>query len=325
MASPLTAVSLFSGCGGFDFGAQRAGIEIVWANDIDARAAQAYRSLLPSVPFHEGDIRKVERFQRADVLIGCYPCTGFSQAAKRRNAKLEDRDLKKNPTNFLFQEFLRAVRQVMPKFLFVENVRGMLSASGGWFFGEQIRRFEESGYRMTHKLLDASHYGVPQARKRVFLVGVREDLHNAGFRYSFPEATHGPKAGENAPPLITLEDAIGDMEEWPEGEFNTKPFHGHYLTRNRKKMWSDPSYTIVAHEDHVTLHPSGEPMKRIGTDHWVLQGDLNRRLSWKECAVLQDLPLSIAPGGTLKDKYRVVGNSVPPKLGEVLLGPILAA
>src|SRR5687767_5631634 len=77
----LTAVSLFSGCGGFDWGAVTAGVKIIWANDCDKYAAAAYKSLFPDVPFHEGDISEVEKFPEADILIGCYPCTGFSEAA----------------------------------------------------------------------------------------------------------------------------------------------------------------------------------------------------------------------------------------------------
>ena len=98
MSKPLTAVSLFSGCGGFDWGAAQAGVKIIWANDCDPAAAAAYRSLFPAVKFHEGDIREVEEFPKADVLIGCYPCTGFSEAAKRNTPHSnKERDLRENP------------------------------------------------------------------------------------------------------------------------------------------------------------------------------------------------------------------------------------
>ena len=109
----------------------------------------------------------------------------------------------------------------------------------------------------------------------------------------------------------------------PVGEYAITPFHGHYLTRNRKQSWDKPSYTIVAHADHVPLHPGGEPMKKIGVDQWELCGDFNRRLSWKECAILQGLPDNIAPEGQLKDKYRVVGNAVPPVFAKAIIKPIV--
>ena len=74
---PATAVSLFSGCGGFDWGVKQSGIEIIWANDIDPHAAHAYKGLFPDVKFTLGDVREVTTFPEADILIGCYPCTGF--------------------------------------------------------------------------------------------------------------------------------------------------------------------------------------------------------------------------------------------------------
>lgn len=319
MPNKITAVSLFSGCGGFDYGAQQAGLEIIWANDIDPHAAAAYRALLPDVKFKEDDIRNIETFPEADVLIGCYPCTGFSMAARRRGKKLEERDLRSNSDNYLYKEFLRALAQIKPKYLFVENVKGMLTAAGGWFLNQQIKGFEEAGYRVKYEPLNARDFGVAQTRKRVFIVGVREDISN-DFEYEFPEPIHGPEGNK---PEVVLEDVIGDMELWPEGEYSTKEFHGHYLTRNRKRSWEEPSYTIVAHAHHVTLHPMGEPMKNIGKDQWVLQGEDNRRLSWRECAAIQALPPETVPSGQLEDKYRVVGNAVPPPLGKVLLGPVI--
>jgi len=129
MTGKLTAVSLFSGCGGFDVGAQRADVEIIWANDINPHAAAAYHSLLPTVPFTTGDISVVKEFPKADILIGCYPCTGFSEASRRRWHTQAERDLHARKDNYLYKEFLRALRQVQPRYLFVENVRGMVSAA----------------------------------------------------------------------------------------------------------------------------------------------------------------------------------------------------
>jgi len=208
--------------------------------------------------------------------------------------------------------------QIRPKYFFVENVRGMVTAGNGWFFNKQISGFEERGYKVKYKLLSACDYGVAQSRQRIFIVGVRGDI-SEGFEYEFPKPTCGP--GKR--PYATMRDVIGDMPVWPKGEFLEKVFHGHYLTRNRKRGWKSPSYTIVAHADHVTLHPMGEPMKKMGKDDWALQGELNRRLSWRECAALQGLPTSIMPSGNLNHQYRVVGNSVPPAFGKALLEQIV--
>jgi len=314
----LTAVSLFSGCGGFDWGATQAGVEILWANDIDPHAAAAYRNLFPDVEFFEGDIRTVKEFPSADVMIGCYPCTGFSLAARRRWRAREERDLAANDMNFLYREFIRALRQVKPKYLFVENVKGMLSANSGWFLERQLDGFRRAGYKIKYELLNSADYGVAQSRMRVFIVGVRKDI--AHQEYTFPSPTHGPRGRA---PHTVLRDVIGGMERWPKNEYFDYPFHGHYLTRNRKRGWDQPSYTVVADPHHVVLHPMGKPMKYITKDTWELQGKANRRLSWRECAMIQGLRPEAFQTGNLQAKYRVVGNAVPPLVAKALIEPIV--
>lgn len=315
----LTAVSLFSGCGGFDWGATQAGVKIIWANDIDEHAACAYQSVFPHVDFALGDIQSIQEFPSADILIGCYPCTGFSIGARRRSADMESRNLKANQGNYLYREFIRALRQVQPKYIFVENVVGMLTAEKGWFLEQQLRGFRRHGYRVRFERLNAIDYGVAQSRERIFIVGVRKDETNLA--YLFPQPTHSLNAEDQR--IRVLQDVISDMPEWPTGEFFEAPFHGHYLTRNRKRAWDKPSYTIVAHASHVPLHPLGKPMKHVGKDAWELQGKRNRRLSWRECAAIQGLPEAAIPSGTLKQKYRVVGNAVPPLFGYSLLKPVV--
>lgn len=314
----MRAVSLFSGCGGFDRGATEAGVEIIWANDIDPYASAAYRQLFPAVEFVEGDISQVGTFPEADVLIGCYPCTGFSLAARRRWKHRTERNLKANRGNFLYREFLRALTQVKPKFLFVENVRGMSSADDGWFLRRQIGLYRRFGYEVAYQLLDARDYGVAQSRKRLFLVGVRRDVQ--GFIYKFPSPTHGT---DGKSPHRVLMDVISGMPEWPTGEFSEIRFHGHYLTRNRKRRWDQPSFTVVAHSHHVPLHPMGEPMIYVEKDTWALQGDVNRRLSWRECAAIQGLPRTLEPVGNVDQMYKIVGNAVPPAFGKALLEPVV--
>ena len=315
---PLSAVSLFSGCGGFDYGAVQAGLKIIWANDKDPYTYAAYKSILPEVPLQIGDVRNIKEFPEADVLIGCYPCTGFSIAARRKGKDGKERNLMETEGNFLYKEYLRALKQVKPKYFFVENVLGMASAMRGWFFEEQLRGFRELGYTPRATLLHGVQFGLPQERNRVFIVGVRNDIAQR-YDYQFPNPTHGI----GLLPSRTLRDTIGGMPLMPVGEFEEVSYHGHYLTRNRKKAWDAPSYTIVANSSHVPLHPMGEPMVKIGKDEWKLCGDLNRRLSWRECAMLQGLPNHIAPEGSLQDKYRVIGNAVPPIFAQVIIRPIV--
>ena len=316
---PLTAVSLFSGCGGFDWGATQAGLKIIWANDIEPHAAFAYKSIFPDVPFHTGDVRDIAEFPEADVLIGCYPCTGFSIAARRRWKDRKERDLTKTPGNFLYLEFIRALKQVKPKYFFVENVSGMISAKDGWFFEQQLQGFRDLGFTPLVKALRAQDFGAAQDRRRIFIVGIRNDIYEK-FQYEFPVPQFGPSTNQ---PYRTMRDVIGDMDPWPEGEFSTLPFHGHYLTRNRKRQWNQTSYTIVASAAHVPLHPSGDPMVYVSKDNWALQGQVNRRLSWKECLRLQGLPVHMEADGSLEDKYKIVGNAVPPVFAKAIIEPIV--
>lgn len=208
---------------------------------------------------------------------------------------------------------------MQPKYFFVENVSGMVSALDGWFFKQQIRGFRDAGYKPKFTILKASDYGAAQDRKRIFMVGVRKDIAKE-FSYEFPSPTHGPNGDL---PYVTLRDAIGGMDEWPTGEFSEERFHGHYLTRNRKRSWDQPSYTIAANSSHVVLHPMGDPMKYICKDTWELQGDQSRRLSWKECRAIQGLPDSLDFDGALSAKYKVVSNAVPPAFAKALLTPIV--
>lgn len=313
----LTAVSLFSGCGGFDWGAAQAGVKVIWANDLDPHAAAAYRSVFPATTFELSDIKKIKEFPKADILIGCYPCTGFSVAARRRTVGAETRDLRAVKGNYLFEEFLRAIKQVQPRYLFVENVRGMVTADKGWFMRAQLAGFHSHGYKLRILQLCAADFGVAQERTRIFIIGIRKDVRK--FSYPSPEVTHGPKG---TLPHQSLRDCIGGDKNWSDDAYFDHSFHGHYLTRNRKRSWDRPSYTIVAHAHHVPLHPMGEPMQFVAKDQWALVGDENRRLSWRECAAIQGLPESAVPSGTLEDKYRVIGNAVPPTFGRVLLAPV---
>ncbi|MCI5208598.1 MAG: DNA (cytosine-5-)-methyltransferase [Candidatus Electrothrix sp. ATG2] len=318
MHSSTTAISLFSGCGGFDYGATKAGANIIWANDIDPVAASVYKQLLPDTEFALSDIREVKHFPKADILIGCYPCTGFSVAARRKWKNRSTRDLMDIKGNFLYLEFLRALNESQPLFFFVENVRGMVTAQKGWFFQQQLEGFKKQGYSVKYSLLNAVDYGVAQSRQRIFIVGIREDIAKE-FDYDFLPPTNVLDSRS----AKTLNDVIGHMDPWPEGEFLERKFHGHYLTRNRKRRWDQPSFTIVANPSHVPLHPGGEPMVYVKKDTWALKGSYNRRLSWRECAAIQDLPTNIEPIGGISGKYRVVGNAVPPTFGKILLRPVI--
>lgn len=298
-----TAVSLFSGCGGSDIGLHAAGFDILLANDVLRYASEVYKANLPDTDFRLGDVAEIKSFPTADLLVGCYPCQGFSQGGVRDPGR---------KINYLYREFDRALRQIKPKAFIVENVSGMRRSNFQHLLNNQITRFRMAGYRVSVDMLDARHFGVPQERQRVFIVGVRSDL---DARYVFPTGEYTDDG--NGKKFITIKDAIADLPAWPEGEFNTEQFHWYYLSRNRYRGWDECSRTIVAKARHVSLHPSSPKLTRVHTDKWVFENDgPARRLSFRECARLQGFPKDMKFPETVgvNEKYKVVGNAVPPPL-----------
>lgn len=298
-----TAVSLFSGCGGSDAGLELAGFKILMANDILPYAKDVYSANLPETDYVLGDVSQITKFPKADLLVGCYPCQGFSQAGVRDpNRKI----------NFLYREFVRALRTIRPKAFIVENVSGMVRESNMHLFNNQMTRFRLTGYRVKAQLLDARAFGVPQERTRLFFVGIRSDI---GVDYVFPDATHWFDGARNDLPICpTIGDTIRGLPEWPEGEFDQQPFHWYYLSRNRYRGWNERSRTIVASSRHAPLHPSSPALRRIHTDKWVFEDDRPaRRISYREAAALQGFTdLNFPDTAGLSSRYRVVGNAVPP-------------
>ncbi|EJR0152432.1 MULTISPECIES: DNA cytosine methyltransferase [Enterobacteriaceae] len=301
-----TVVSLFSGCGGSDAGVLRAGFDVLMANDILPYARDVYLANHPETDYVLGDVSAIESFPSADMLVGCYPCQGFSQGGVRK----ADRKI-----NTLYLEFARALRIVKPKAFIVENVSGMVRKNFEHLLKDQFKVFEEAGYRVKSQILNASHFGVAQDRKRIFIVGIHETF---GVDFSFPTATHG----EGLKKVNTIRDAIGDLPEWPVGEFYDADFHWYYLSRNRRQDWDQISKTIVANPRHMPLHPISPTLEKLGPDKWQFtSNDRARRFSFREAAYLQGFGNLVFPEterASMNMKYTVVGNAVPPPLFEAV-------
>ena len=308
--SRLKAISLFSGCGGSDYALQSLGYQIVWANDIWQTACDTYRDNLKNPAIQCGDIRDYQSFPAADLQVGCYPCQGYTQGG-RRKWKTDER-------NYLYREFDRVLRKVLPRAFIVENVNGMVFGDNRDLLDNQLRRYRAAGYRVTWSVLNARDYGVAQNRRRVFLVGIRSDQEP---EYEFPKATHGPGTSRK---FVSQRDVMSSLPRWPEGEFNAEPFHWYYLSRKRRLPWGQPSPCIVGHWRHVPLHPLSPPLRRIDTDHWEFsRAGRARRLSYRECAALQGFPLTWRwSQGTVRDRFQMIGNAVPPPLFAGVARPI---
>ncbi|MER1986410.1 MAG: DNA cytosine methyltransferase [Solibacillus sp.] len=338
-------LSLFSGCGGLDLGFELAGLAAIigeteaisafarretyenlraqslfhkiYSNDIFKEANETYALNFSNKHFqHQLDIRQVHHFPRADIVIGGFPCVGYSHAGLR---------LIDDERNFLYIHFIRAITQAKPAIFVAENVKGMLTLGKGEVIRQISEDFAAAGYRVQYKLLNARDYGVPQLRERVFIVGVREDL---VFDYQYPAPTHG----EELLPYVTLRDAIGDLAKAP-GPYFTGTYSSIYMSRNRKKRWDEQSFTIQASGRQAPLHPGGLPMEKIGKDAWQFAaGDTPRRLSVKEIARIQTFPdwYVFSDGGNedvqennrLDKQYKQIGNAVPVLLAKAVATPI---
>lgn len=193
-------VSLFSGGGGLDLGFIWNGYEIVWAIDIEKNAVETYRANIGDHIICE-DIRKVDLddIPKADIIIGGPPCQSFSMIGKRD--VMDERGM-------LVWRYIDIIKHVQPKAFVFENVTGILSAKnreGKKVIEELMKAFEDIGYCINWKVMNAVEYGVPQKRKRVIIVGLKGNK-----KFNFPEATHGDKDSKLIP-YVSVSEALGDL------------------------------------------------------------------------------------------------------------------
>jgi DNA (cytosine-5)-methyltransferase 1 len=323
----MDVISLFSGCGGLDLGFEQANFKVAFANDIDKSLNETYE-LNHKLKLDNRSIEdlKGKDLPEADGIIGGPPCQSWSLAGKMLGAK--------DKRGMLFFEYVRVIREKQPKFFVAENVPGIVSSAHIAEFKKLLALFEEAGYAISYKVLDARDYGVPQERKRVIIVGYRNDL---GLKFQFPHPTHSKQGGKTIDgrqmqKYVTLKEAIADLPEalaaidknrhaeglpFPNQEYMTGSFSTIYMSRNRLKNWDDCSYTIQAGGRHAPLHPSSAPMCKVSADKWIFAGESPkyRRLSVREAARIQTFPDNfIFVYKSLADGYKMVGNAVPVKL-----------
>lgn len=374
-----------------DLGFINAGFDIVWANDFFKEAVESYKRNVDERIVY-GDITKIpssEMPDDIDLVIGGFPCQGFSIANTKRSMKDE--------RNFLYKEMLRVIDDKKPKFFVAENVKGILSMKKGKVFEMIKKDFKKLGYKVDAKLLNAAEYGVPQARERVVIIGNRIGVGNP-----YPKATHWvdskkyeSKKGLKDP--VTVEETIGflsdvRLSDKPITLDNGMTIYNHMAATNvydkfwgRKykvkqedicdylKMWRDKAgYTTKRVDDHFGYkytaghwfrkdnHSGSIPKpsdwwelkKILGFDNkydkkvttmvekeikfeqslritnWDRPSDTitatspeihvnrERRLSARECAMLQTFPMDYQFVGSLNIVYRQIGNAVPVKLAE---------
>lgn len=374
---------LFSGCGGLDLGFINSGFNVIWANDFFKEAVETYKK---NIGDHIvlGDITKINSNEIPndfDVLLGGFPCQGFSIANIKRSMKDE--------RNFLYKEMLRIIKDKQPKYFVAENVKGLLSMQKGKVIEMIVNDFQDLGYDVDYKLLRASDFGVPQNRERVFIIGNRLGLKNP-----FPKKTHGED--EELLPYVSTQETVGFLENV---RIRDKPFilkgekilnhkartnvHDKFWGRKYKvnqfdvcdylKYWRNKSgWSTKKIDEHFGYaHTAGHWFRKDNgsgsipkpSDWWELKKILGfddkfdkqvtdlelkpitfeqslrinnwdrpsdtitatgpeihpnreRRMSVRECALIQTFPLNFEFIGSLGNMYKQIGNAVPVLLAE---------
>lgn len=344
MKKKLTAIDLFSGCGGFSYGFQQAGFHVVLGVDNTKAALETFKinhkdSQTLNLDLHKdssiNDIVKATDNKNIDVIIAGPPCQGFSLTGTRNEH---------DERNTLFLAVFKLAKKLNPKALIIENVPGLLRLYDGKAKNEIIRLCEEYGYTCNPKLLFAPDYGVPQIRKRVFFVALRKEF---GV-FEFPTPTHSE---EN---YVGCKDAIGDLPDLvldlgeEKMKYDKKP-----ISSYQKEMRTNGEFLLnhigTKHTDHVikvismvpeggnhkdlpegigesrkfneawTRYHSEKPSKTIDTGHRNhFHYKWNRVPSVRENARLQSFPDEFIFLGNKTEQYRQVGNAVPPLLGKIL-------
>lgn len=386
--SKYKIASLFSGCGGLDLGFINQGYEVVWANDFFKEAVETYKNNIGDHIVY-GDITKIPSNDipdNFDILLGGFPCQGFSVANTKRS--MEDE------RNFLYKELLRLIRDKRPKYFLAENVKGLLSMQKGKVIEMIVEDFKSLGYEVDYRLLKASDYGVPQNRERVIIIGNRLGLPNP-----FPKITHGlcnNLFDKELKPYVAVKDVVSHLSNVRTREksfdLNGETIYNHIARTNvadkfwgRKhkvnqhdicdylKYWRDKSGLSTKRVDqhfgyaHTAGHwfrkdnKSGsipnpkdwwELKKILGFDdkfdlavtelelkeikfeqslrinNWELPSDTitatgpeihpnrERRMSVRECAIIQTFPNDFIFSGSLGNMYKQIGNAVPVLMAE---------
>lgn len=395
--SDFRVVSLFSGAGGMDLGFEKAGFDIVWANDFFKEAVESYKKNVSKNVVY-GDITKIDSSEipdDIDLVIGGFPCQGFSVANTKRSMKDE--------RNFLYKEMLRIIKDKNPKFFVAENVKGLLSMEKGKVFEMIKKDFESLGYKVDARLLNAAEYGVPQARERLVIIGNRLGIENP-----FPTPTHWVdskqyKSKKGLKDPVTVKQTIGflsdvKLSDYPITLENGSKIYNHIAATNvydkfwgRKfevnqadicdylRYWRDKSgYSTKKVDDHFGYkYTAGHWFRKDNnsgsipkpSDWWELKKlfkfddkydeqvttmvekeikfeqslritnwdrpsdtitatspeihiNKERRLSARECAMLQTFPMDYEFVGSLNTVYRQIGNAVPVKLAEQIASGI---
>ena len=318
-----TVLELFAGAGGMALGLEKAGLKSVLLNEIDSHACKTLRKNRPEWNVVEGDVSQVDFTpyrNTVDVLAGGFPCQAFSYAGK----KLGFEDTR----GTLFFEFARAAKEINPKVLLAENVRGLLNHDDGRTLETIKNIITDLGYTLFEpRVLKAIFYKVPQKRERLIIVAVRNDLAD-GIDYQWPSSynkiltlkdalkkgelydsdvpeSEGQKYPKRKAEILSMVPPGGYWRDLPEDiqkEYMLKSFYlgGGKTGMARRLSWDEPSLTL-------TCAPAQKQTERCHPEE-------TRPLTVREYARIQTFPDDWVFEGPMSAKYKQIGNAVPVNL-----------
>lgn len=316
MKNKINMIDLFCGAGGLTKGFHDAGFNTVYAVEFNEIYSKTYSLNFPNTELHTGDIREISDEEiknisqkyKVEIIVGGPPCQGFSIAGNIGRKFLDD------PRNHLFMEYYRFVKIIKPNMFVIENVASLVTHNKGKTIKEIIDVFKDIGYEVQYKVLNSVFYGVPQERRRVFIVGTKNDVI---FNY--------PKENKN---IITIKDAIDDLPILSNGESSSVDLH---FAMNHSEQMLDKMQYIKDGGDRFEIPEeirpkSGDIRKYIrynskkpsicitGDMRKVFHYSQNRALTCRELARIQTFPDNYRFYGSSIQIQQQIGNAVPCKL-----------
>ncbi len=329
-----TSIELFAGAGGLALGMEQAGFSHVLLNEIDKWACQTLRDNRPQWNVLESSISDVDftsYYGEIDVVTGGFPCQAFSYAGNKGGFA--------DTRGTLFFEFARAVKEIQPKIMVGENVRGLLNHDKGRTLATIKQTIAELGYSLIEpQILHAKYYRVPQKRERLILVAIRNDLTDSiSFRFPQPEQreytladglkkgvlydcdvpqSEGQRYPEHKKAVLDLVPAGGYWRDLPDEVAKSYMKKSYYLGGGKTGMarrlsWSEPSLTL-------TCSPAQAQTERCHPDE-------TRPLTVREYARIQTFPDDWMFAGSQTQQYKQIGNAVPVNLAKALGESLLSA
>ncbi|MDO4803261.1 MAG: DNA cytosine methyltransferase [Lachnospiraceae bacterium] len=344
MHDNLTAIDLFSGAGGLHLGFEQAGYDIKLCIDNDDLVEKTHKRNYPNIPLIKGDIRHITsgeirqylRGEALDVIIGGPPCQGFSTIGHRVSSNPEKR-YAHDARNELVLVYADLIKELRPKFIVMENVKGILTLDKGAYLDTVMRTLREAGYEAGYKLINMADFGVPEIRHRVIIIGNR-----VGLPVKFPEPDHSDNPDDGLAGWTPCWDVLRDLAEMPDN-----PDFNHVALRHTPK--NIERYKLIPQGGRLpedALSPElyrknfGNTFKRLdpnrpsltmvpGNDAFPIHPTLNRSLTVREAARIQTFPDWVIFEGNRRQQGHQVGNAVPPmfskKLGDFIAAEIQKA